>query len=215
MRWAAWEILVILVLAGCASEDSERVQNYNRDGLFLFQQSQYAQARESFAAALALKPGDAALLYNVGACYDHLGDSVHAEQYYNACLLRDPNHAECRHALASLLLRLDRRDQATRMVEDWLTREPRRAAAYAEDGWLWLQAGDLPKAQARLQQALELDPHDPRAQIELARLYEKIQRPDRAAALYERVLERNPNQFEVAKRLKELKAQGTSPPVPD
>jgi Tfp pilus assembly protein PilF len=215
MRWVGWELLFVLFLAGCAYEESERLRNYNQDGLYLFQQGQYAQARESFAVALALKPDDAALLFNIAECYDHQGDTSRAEQYYNACLLRDPNHADCRHALASMLFRLDRRDQATRMIEDWLAREPRRAAAYAEDGWLWLQAGDLPRAQARLQQALELDPHEPRAQIELARLYEKMQRPDRAAALYERVLERNPNQFEVAKRLKELKAQGTNAPLPD
>ena len=215
MRWAEWKLLFLLGLAGCASEASERLRNYNQDGLYLFQRGEYAQARESFMAALAVKPDDAGVLFNLGECYDHLGDSAKAEQCYNACLLHDPNHADCRHALAGLLVRLDRRDQATRMVKDWLAREPQRAAAYAEDGWLWLQAGDLPRAQARLQQALELDPHEPRALIELARLYENMQRPDRAAALYERVLEQNPGQFEVANRLKQLKARGASPPLPD
>src|SRR5262249_40406658 len=126
-----------------------------------------------------------------------------------------PNHAECRHALASLLMRVGRRDDAVRMVQDWLAREPKRAAAYAEDGWLWFQVGDLPRAQTRLQQALELDPHEPRALIELARVYEAMRRPDRAADLYERVLARDPKHVEVVKRLNMLRAQGAGPPLPD
>jgi tetratricopeptide (TPR) repeat protein len=101
------------------------------------------------------------------------------------------------------------------MVQSWLAREPGRAAAYAEDGWLWYQAGDLPRAQGRLEQALELDPHDSRTLVELARVYEAMKRPDRAAALYERVLERNPKQTEVTKRLKALQSQGTGQPQPE
>ena len=194
MRPACGIVVLVLCLGGCTSGVPERVRDYNEDGVYLFQRGEYLQARESFAAALALKADDAGLLFNIGECYDNLGDTARAEKYYNECLLRDPNDADGRHALAGMLVRLGRREEATRMVEGWLAREPQRAAAYAEDGWLWLQAGDLPRAQARLQQALELDPHEPRAQIELARLYEQMHRPDRAAALYERVLQRNPKQ---------------------
>jgi tetratricopeptide (TPR) repeat protein len=114
-----------------------------------------------------------------------------------------------------MLVRVGRKEDARRLVEDWLAREPRLAAAYAEDGWFWRQSGDLPRAQARLQQALELDSHEPRALIELALVYEALQRPDRAAALYERVLERQPQQAEVAKRLNQLHALGAGPPQPD
>jgi Tfp pilus assembly protein PilF len=101
------------------------------------------------------------------------------------------------------------------MVQDWLAREPRRAAAYAEDGWLWYQAGDLPRAQVRLQEALAIDPQEPLALIELAQVYEAMNRPDRAVALYERALERNPRQVDVVKRLELLRAQGVKAPHPD
>jgi tetratricopeptide (TPR) repeat protein len=114
-----------------------------------------------------------------------------------------------------LLVRSDRRDDATRMVQDWVAREPQRAAAYAEYGWLWRELGDLPGAQIRLQKALELDPHDPRALIELGLIYEAMQRPERAVVLYERVLERDPNQPEVIQRLIALQVQGVGPPRPE
>jgi Tfp pilus assembly protein PilF len=215
MRWDSWLLALALGLGGCESASQERLRDYNQDGVYLFQRGNYAAARESFQAALALKTDDPALLYNIGECSERLGDTTAAERYYSRCLLYAPNQPDCRHALATLLVRLGRRDDAAHLIEDWLAREPRLAAAYAEDGWLLHQAGDLPRAQARLQQALELDPHEPRALVELALVYEAMQRPDRAVALYERVLERNPRQAEVVKRLNHLRSQGTGQPQPD
>ena len=210
----AW-LFLAFSLTGCAQPNQELVRDYNQDGVYLFERGDYAHAQESFEAALALKQDDAALLYNLGECCERQGNTARAETIYNQCLQRAPNHAECRHALDALLVRSNRREEAVRMVDAWLASQPKLAAPYAEDGWLWLQAGDLPHAQARLQQALELDPHETRALIELARVYEALQRSDRAIALYERVLERNPRQTEVQKRLSELRAQGVGRPRPD
>src|SRR5262245_17997651 len=152
-----------ICLAGCISPRDERVQQYNDDGVWLFQHRQYAKAGEDFQAALALKPDDAGLLYNIGECYHHRGDMTQAERYYKQCLEHDPKHAPCRFALANLYAQTKRQAEAARMAQDWLIREPQSADAYAPDGWYWHQAGDLPKARVRLQQALELEPHNQRA----------------------------------------------------
>jgi Tfp pilus assembly protein PilF len=210
-RWC----LLALLLAGCVTAEQDRIQDYNNDGVYLFQRGDYQAARESFQAALALKANDAALLYNIGQCYDRVGDTAKAEAYYGQCVQIQPNHADCRHALAVLMLREGRRDETVNFVENWLVNEPKLSAAYAEDGWLWHQLGDLPKAQARLQQAISLEPHNQRALIESARLYETMQRPDRAVVLYERVLREDPHQAQVVSRLNELKAQGINTPRPD
>jgi Tfp pilus assembly protein PilF len=215
MQRASCVLGLAFVLAGCVNPAPERLRAYNEDGVFLFQRGDYFAACESFRAALALQPEDPALLYNTGECYDRMGDVAKAERYYNECLQRDPNHAECRHALTVLLVRVGRRQAAVQMVQEWMAREPKRAAAYAEDGWLWFQAGDLPRAQTRLHQALELDPRDRRALIELARVYETLRRPDRAADLYERLLATDPKQAEVVSRLNLLRAQGAGAPLPD
>ena len=126
-----------------------------------------------------------------------------------------PDHTEARHALCVLLVRQKRRGEAVRMVEEWLARRPRLGAAYAEDGWLWHQAGDLPRAHSRLQQALQLDPQDVRALTELALVYEELHRPDRALALYERTLDIAPNQPDVVRRVNRLRSQGVDYPKPD
>jgi len=215
MRQAWWSLGLVLCLAGCMEPAQERLRDYTQDGVNQFERGNYNGARDCFLAAQTITPEDAVLYYNLGQCYDRMGDVVNAERFYNESLQRSPNLADCQHALNSLLVRVGRRPEAVRHVQDWLAREPQRAAAYAEDGWLYYEAGDLPRAQARLQQALGLDPHEQRALIELARVYEVLKRPEQAAALYERVLDRDPKQAEVVKRLKQLRSQGAGAPLPD
>ena len=204
-----------LLLAGCATPEEDRARTTTENGLRLYQQANYAAAQQDFQAALQFRPGDADLVYNIGQCYEHQNDLARAEQTYGECLRQAPNHVAAHQALAGLLMRQGRRPEATRIVEDWLIHQPRLAAAYALDGWLWHQTGDLPRAQARLQQALEIDPHDVRALTELALVYEDLHRPERALVLYERVLALDNHQPQVENRLHVLLAKGTGRPQPE
>jgi tetratricopeptide (TPR) repeat protein len=206
--------LLLLVLLGCGPTMNDRVRQYNEDGVYLYGRGEYVGARDSFEAALTLTPDDPHLVYNIGQCYDRLGDWPRAEKYYRQCVDKSSNHAECRHALAVLLERTGRRIEANRMVEEWLTQEPELADAYAEDGWRLRQQGALPQAQGRLQQALSLDPQNIRALTELGILYEQMHMPERALVLYERVLARDPRQTEVAERLTQLRSRQVGRPLP-
>jgi tetratricopeptide (TPR) repeat protein len=214
MRTFAWTALVLLA-GGCSSSMPEHVRTYNDDGLYLFQRGDYRQARDTFQAALELAPNDLTLRYNLAQSCEKLGDAGKAEKLYQECLGRDANNVECRYALCALLVRQGRREEATRMVEDWLAREPARGDAYALDGWLWHETGDLPRAQSRLQQAVQFDPGNVKALTELGLVYESLRRPDRALALYERSLQREPDQPAVIERVDRLKAQGVSYPHPE
>jgi tetratricopeptide (TPR) repeat protein len=213
-RAAQCGVLCIL-LAGCTPVSQERLRDYNEEGMILYGQNDFKHAGECFQAGLALKPNDPALLYNVGHCYDRIDRVDLAEKYYVACLTQQPNNADCRHAYLALLIRTGRKDQAVQSVHAWLAAEPQLASAYAEEGWLWLQEGDLPKAQARLQQALELNPQDVNSLINLGQVYESMQRPDRALALYQRALALSPNQLEVSRRIQILQSKGAVLPKPD
>jgi tetratricopeptide (TPR) repeat protein len=215
MRWAGGVAGLALAVGACAPTAQERVREYRDDAVVLFQRGSYAEAREMFQAALALQPGKSDLLYEIGRCYDRASRTVPAEQYYYQCLQREPNSAECRHALAALLVRTGRQAEARRMVDDWLAKQPGLAAAYAEDGYLWLQTGDLGKARQQLDLALYHDANDPRALTELAHYYEVINRPERSLVLYERLLERDPNQPEIVQRVSYLRSRGTGRPHPD
>ncbi|HWY87173.1 MAG TPA: tetratricopeptide repeat protein, partial [Gemmataceae bacterium] len=73
----------------------------------------------------------------------------------------------------------------------------------------------LPQAQGRLQQALELEPNNRRALVEMGIIYEMLARPDRALALYERALMVDPRQPELADRVAQMRAKGIQRPLPD
>jgi len=207
--------LLLLGAAGCVSPRDERLQEYTEDGVHLYQQGAYADAQATFQAALTLKPDDANLLYNAGQCCQRRGAAAQARQYYQQCLERDQNHAPCRFALAQLLVQAGQPRDAEVMIQEWLSREPTRAEPYALDGWYWHQAGDLPRAQGRLQQALDLDPHNSRALIEMGLVYEGMRREDRAVVLYERVLADDPTQKDVDRRLQGLLTRGAGKPRPE
>jgi tetratricopeptide (TPR) repeat protein len=215
MRRLGWVAVLASVAAGCVSTDQDRLRDYNDDGVCLFQRGKYDDARESFQAALALKPSDANLLYNLGQCQDHLGQADAAEKTYRECLRQSPNHADGNHALAALLVRQQRRDDANQLVEGWLKREPQSPAAYAEYGWLCAQDKDYPKALSACQRAYELDSHDVHALNQLGQLFETLNRQDRALEMYERSLEYQPNQHDVGLCVSRLKAQGAGRPHPD
>jgi tetratricopeptide (TPR) repeat protein len=205
----------LLGMAGCVDTGHEKLLQYNQDGRTLFEKGSYDHSREMFEAALAIKPGDANVVYNLGRCHERMGQTDRAEARYTECLRIAPDHAECRHALTELLITHGRRDEAVQMAESWLKSRPDLAAPYALDGWLWHQFGDLPRAQGRLQQALERDSRNTHALNELALVYEDMHRPDRALALYERSLDYKPEQPEVKARLMSLKSSGAGTPRPD
>jgi Tfp pilus assembly protein PilF len=211
-RWLAG---LVLVAAGCTPTMQDRVRAYNADALYLFQHGDYPHARDTFQAALDLTPEDADLRFNIAQCYERMGNQDKAESTYCECVQKAPNHAESRHALCVLMVRQKRREEAVRMVEDWLRRQPRLSAPYAEDGWLWHQAGDLPRALSRLEQALQFDPQNTRAIVEMALVYEELGYPDRALVLYDRSLDFNPNQPDVLQRVNRMRSQGVKYPRPE
>jgi Tfp pilus assembly protein PilF len=216
MRRVGSIAVLALLVSACAPTMSERVRDYNDAGLQRFQQGQYYRAREDFQAALNLQPNNFDLLYNIAQCEDHLGQAERAEQTYRLCLQQDANSAKVRHALTMLLVQRGRVGEAQQMVRDWLAREPKLSAAYAEDGWLYEQEGDPIRAIERYQQALYFDPHNTLALIELGRIYEeKLNLPDIALKVYQTALDYEPRQAELVKRVNRLRSRGVGPPHPE
>ena len=208
--------VLALLVAGCAPTIQERVQQYNDLGLQRYQQGEYDRARQDFQAALALLPNNVALLYNIGQCCEHLGQPDQAESLYRQCLQVEPNRAETRHALNVLLVQRGRTVEAQRMVQDWLTREPKLSAAYAEDGWLYEQEHDPYRAIKRYQQAVFYDPHNTLALIGMGRVYEEnLNLPSNALWLYQMALNYDPHQPDLIKRVSRLRARGVGPPHPE
>jgi tetratricopeptide (TPR) repeat protein len=207
--------MLVVLVGSCAPTAQDRGRELTRDGLDLYRRGAFADARDTFRAALAVHPDDPDLLFHLARCTDRMGLAADAERQYRDCLQRDLDHADARHALAVLLVRRGRRDEAVKMAEEWLRERPELAGPYALDGHLCAEKGDLIRARARFQQALDRDPLDARAMVELGRVYERADRADRALWLYERSLAVNADQPEVRRWAEALRKKGTPPPQPD
>jgi Tfp pilus assembly protein PilF len=204
-----------LMPAGCTSMSEDRARLFNDDGVQLYAQGDFAGALDCFDLALTLRPQDETLLFNVGQCYERLGDAAAAEKFYGACLLKSPRHADARMALVEILYRTGKKPQADRIIDEWLQESPNSADAFVLDAWRLLRAKAYPEAQGRLQQALDIDPHNRRALAELAVLYEQTGMASRAYVLYERILERDPSQAHIAQKLDQLRLMGVGRPLQD
>lgn len=215
MRRGCVLLMVLPWLGSCAPTAQERVRELSNDGRHLYQRGAYADAREQFRAALAIRPQDPDLIYNVANCHEKLGNLSEADQLYRQVLHHNPDHLEARHALLVRQVEAGRQEIAEKMAQDWLRASPGLPGPYIEDGWLRARAGDLDSARGRFQQALEIEPRNPRALNELARVYEKLHRPDRAIVLYERSLEADLEQPAIRARLEQLRARGVPRPHPD
>ncbi|MFQ3650121.1 MAG: tetratricopeptide repeat protein [Gemmataceae bacterium] len=211
-------LAIVLSLCGCLSPHCELEQRrlqLQADGIKAYRRGGYREARQHFEAALQLRPNDADLLYNLGRTAEQLNQLQEAEELYRQAIVEHPDHAAARHARTQLLTRTGRREQAELEVQAWLVDRPQSAAAYAEDGWLRLQDGDIDKARGRFQQALDRDPKNIRALNELGRIYERLDYPGRAADLYRRSLAHQPDQPEIRERLNALEKAGPLRAQPD
>lgn len=202
-------------LLGCAGTGQERLRAYADEGRQLFRQGAYAEARDNYQTALTLSPNDPELQFQLARCHEKLGQTAEAEKLYLGCLRNQPSHAEAGLALVGLQLQTGRRREAETFVSNWLRQFPRAAGPYLADGTLRARDGDLDSARARFHQALDFEPRNPRAMTELAVIYEKLDRPDRALVLYERSLEADAEQPKVRKHVEAMLARGITRPRPD
>lgn len=208
-------LALLCAASGCLHTTQERFQEFHDDGVYLYSLADFAGARESFAMALELEPENAGLLYNIGQCYDRQGDWQRAEKTYITCLEKEPGHAECRFALIQLMYETDRRPEASRLIDEWLSVNPEIAMPYVADSWRLRQEGDIIDALARVQQGLAKEPRNLRGLVEMGIIYERLERPSRALILYERALEESPKQADLVSRVNYLRSKNVGKPLPN
>jgi tetratricopeptide (TPR) repeat protein len=203
------------MFSGCGSVVAS---GRNADGVKLFQQSQYDQALRQFQEASYADAANADAYYNQAATYHRLGkmnnsqtDLQKAETYYNLCLDRNGNHAECYRGLAVLLAEQNRTQEAFRLVEGWVAQQPTSADAKIELARLCEEFGDRNAAKEHLVEALTVQPDNPRALAALGKIREDAGDTAQALANYQRSIWYDNHQPQVASRISAL--QGSANPA--
>jgi tetratricopeptide (TPR) repeat protein len=201
-------------LTGCANITAS---GRNAQGVALFQQTRYNEALKEFQEASYADPSSADAYYNLAATYHRLGkqynspaDLKMAEDNYNLCLDRNENHTACYRGLAVLLAEQNRSQEAFRLLEGWVTRQPKVADAKVELARLSEEYGDKNTAREHLIEALAIQNDNSRALAALAKLQDESGNYQQALTNYERSLAANNRQPQVAARVAALQT-GASP----
>ncbi|MEM9186360.1 MAG: tetratricopeptide repeat protein [Planctomycetota bacterium] len=217
--WAALAVAALAAATGCNTVTS---QAKNSEGVRLYQQGAFPQAATQFQEAIAANPESpdgyynlAASLHKTGTLYSRPDDLRQAEVLYNQCLERDPNHVECYRGLAVLLAETDRRDASFRLMNHWNMSSPDNPDPKIELARLLEETGQPDQATAQLVAALTVDPDNARAFTALGRLRDQAGDHRQALADYQRSLQLNRFQPEVASRVAALTAAlGAATPGP-
>jgi predicted Zn finger-like uncharacterized protein len=116
------------------------------------------EALKQYEDALAKAPSDPDLMLRVGCGKVAANRAEQAEELLRKVLSQRPSSAETHHCLGrALLVEGTRLADALRMLERAVELDPNRAEYFLYVGWAANEAGNVPKAEKALAEALRLD----------------------------------------------------------
>lgn len=180
----------------------------NSEGVRMFDQAYYQGAQQRFQQAIQADPTNPDGYYNLARTYHQLGklhnqktDYQQAESYYHQCLDHEPNYQDCYRGLAVLLVEQGRSADAFKLMEGWASRSPSTSPPKIELARLNEEAGNREAAKQQLIEAVNIDPMNARALAALGKLREDSGETAQALANYQRSLQVDPHQPQLASRI--------------
>jgi len=174
-----------------AFEDALAAGNDARD------ERKFAAAEASYRAALRLKPRDARANYGLGNVFTDQQRWEDAEQAYRLVVDLAPSNAEALIALSFVLVQprpgagsAKKFAEAEQFARRATQLQPTNAVAFDRLGVAMTARGIFTKdTEAAFRRAVELDPRFVVAQVHLAGVLRRLQRPDEAEPLYRAAIE--------------------------
>jgi tetratricopeptide (TPR) repeat protein len=143
------------------------------EGRLLIRDGKYQQAGDSLQKATVNDPNSPAAFYYLGVTQKELGNLSLARSSFDRALKLNPNFRDAETALASLEVKAHDYDQALVHVRNSVTESPESPSAYLVEAEALLGKGDVSQGEARLQDALRLDPVSLPSLAVLVKLYAK------------------------------------------
>ncbi len=161
-------------------------------------QGQHLEAVREWRAALALKPGNAALEQELAVSLFMAGDYQAALEAARKLLKAQGGSAELRFVAGDSLLRLEQPEEAIPLLRSALAADPKMLAADASLGLALSRLGKNAEAIPHLRKALELD-DDGSLHFQLANAYRAAgdgEKARAAMAQYQEIVKRTQEQKE-------------------
>lgn len=169
-----------------------------------FRQGQLNEASAHIEKALTLDPKNVKYHILAGQIHWALGNQEKAESRFSKAVELDPDEAD---ALVNLALAVTPKnpEKAIRLYKDFLTRHPEELEIQERLAQLYNGMGDVEKAKAAWERALQIDPDSIRAHLASAQIAEVQHDTTTAITHYQSVLEQDPNNLPLLLRVGELR----------
>ncbi|HPI80718.1 MAG TPA: tetratricopeptide repeat protein, partial [Cyclobacteriaceae bacterium] len=140
------------------SQNQDRSLLFNYLGLTFFELQDFPNALAQFDSAILHNPNEADYLVNAARCHEALGQNDEAGKSYQSALSIDPEHAVARHNLSILNRNDGDLQEATKLLNDVISKNPGLPYPYAERAFHEMNNGELTKALADYNEAIRLSP---------------------------------------------------------
>ena len=166
----------------------------------------YVQAEDTKSAvtlmksAVAARPEEVDLQFQLGSVYERAGDRQAAEKIFLALLEKNPEHAPSLNYLGYMWaeggVHLER---AQEMLTRAVSQEPTNGAYVDSLGWVYFRLGNLDLAEKYLTDATRLMPHDPTVHEHLGDVLAKRGDMNRALEVYRTAVNIDPQSKDAEK----------------
>ena len=138
----------------------EQARDFFKQGIAHYEAGRFAQAERDFAASLALLPGRASTLTNLGATRLKLGKFQDAADLLEEAIAQEPDNAQALGHRAMALAELGEHAQALTCAERGLALDPALAPVWSLRGNLLKEMGRIDEARACFERAIALGADD-------------------------------------------------------
>ncbi|MFN3986893.1 MAG: tetratricopeptide repeat protein [Rhodocyclaceae bacterium] len=168
----------------------EQARGHFLDGVAHFEQGRLVEARACFEASLALAPGRASVLGNLGITLYRLGETRQAGAVLAEAVAADPRHAEAWVTLGLAAHADGDWQQAVAALERGLALQPGPAPTWLTLGRCRQRLGALEAALEAFEQAVAVDPGRAEAWTERGTVLRALGRNEAAAESFRQALDR-------------------------
>ena len=191
-------VILLIALAGCSSKapvsneaqavPDELLQRQLDLGVGYLRQGDYQRAKEKLNRALQIAPRDSTVHATFGVIFQLEGEPELAEKYFKAAIRHDPQSAQARNSYGAFLFSEKRYEDAVVQLEKASQNRfyPNRPTVFENLGVAYVRLGDVEKAEYAFSRAIQLNPEQPRALIELADIRFNQQKYVESRELYSR-----------------------------
>jgi Flp pilus assembly protein TadD/peroxiredoxin len=176
---------------------------WNNLGMIAAQEGNNGEAIRDFQHSLQLLPSYSTALLNLGNVYRRQGNLEEAEALLKRAFDSEPSNPEVNYSLGMIYARRNQTGQAVQYLENAIKLRPQYSDALNNLGVVLVQQQRYPEAEEKLKACILEAPNFDQAYLNLARLYLVLNDKERARAVLQSLLQKQP-QHKMAQQMLQL-----------